>query len=172
MANTSTTSTHAKVTTDAGDVATRTHGEVRITGTVTDAAPVESNYSGPIIPREWTALYTWQQDRGWELTEARATGGKVRKDGTAGAINSTRRWSSWDATPWRNMPDWLRDVTSDGHPTWEPQPLGGDRIAARRAARAVAQWEIGDPLWADVILDAAANPEAALARITREGYTP
>lgn len=35
-------------------------------------------------------------------------------------------------------------------------------------ARAVAEWELGDGSWADVIVTAYLNPEAAAAELTRE----
>lgn len=37
-----------------------------------------------------------------------------------------------------------------------------------RAARAVAQWHIGDPSWANLIVDAYLNPERAIEQLARE----
>ena len=37
-----------------------------------------------------------------------------------------------------------------------------------RAARAVAQWELGDPYWADIIVGAYLRPEAAMENLRRE----
>lgn len=38
-----------------------------------------------------------------------------------------------------------------------------------RAARALAQWELGDPRWANRILDAYRNPDTTMDNLRRDG---
>jgi hypothetical protein len=40
----------------------------------------------------------------------------------------------------------------------------------RQAARAWAQWNLGDPAWADDVLAAWADPEATLEQLRAEGW--
>lgn len=47
----------------------------------------------------------------------------------------------------------------------QPEPEG------LRVARAVSQWEIGDPSWANVILEAYLNPELAMKQLHEEKGT-
>jgi hypothetical protein len=37
-----------------------------------------------------------------------------------------------------------------------------------RAARAVAQWELGDPYWADLIVGAYLSPDTAMKKLREE----
>lgn len=43
-----------------------------------------------------------------------------------------------------------------------PEPTESERLAA---ARRLARWELGDPSWAEIILDAYRNPAETNARI-------
>jgi hypothetical protein len=50
----------------------------------------------------------------------------------------------------------------------EAQRVAAADQMGMRAARAVAQWYIGDPSWAGLIVNAYLNPESALENLRRE----
>jgi hypothetical protein len=53
-----------------------------------------------------------------------------------------------------------------------PLPLTEDHPERLAVAQQIAAWELGDGSWADLIVAAYLNPEAADARLAREMRTP
>lgn len=60
----------------------------------------------------------------------------------------------------------------DGDPRTGFSPLGKTVTSAQRdqAARAYAQWYLGDPDWWDVLQSAAADPERTLQALEADGF--
>lgn len=61
---------------------------------------------------------------------------------------------------------------SPDRPLPPPLPLTEDHAARLAAAQRIAEWELGDPSWADVIVAAYLNPDQAAAELARQMNPP